>query len=793
MKRDPRLLRVLAGAAGLALLAGAGGLALAAALLRTSLPAHTLDTTWAQLQAQAPLLLLVLGGWMGLAMAGAQFAYRRWLAPPAQLLEQAQVLLHAHAPLTLPAPAAEADASVHGLARVLGELHAQRQALQQDVAAQVGAGTQALALERRRLAALMHELQQGVIVCNRDGRILLYNRRARLQFQLLVQDSHESGTGVAAGAAPGQHLIGLGRSIYAVLEPAQLAHALAHIQQRRQRGAESPVATFVTSTRGGQLLRVQVAAVAEDMADAMPGPNPSVTASTPPASPASTPADEPAGFVLMLDNITRAAERASAHATELHELAETLRAGLAQAAADTRQLQTRAPAADAQAAELTARLLAQVQGLAARLQALDRQAAEQAAARWPREDMQGADLVSAALLRLQALNPRASLLEVDDTLWLHVDSFSLLQLLEHLARRLQAEFDDDPQPLPLQLRLQAASDAHAPTAFLDLVWPGRAMSGETVLAWETEPLQTDGQRSSPMTVRDVLHRHGTSLSFERDRLRQQACFRLRLQCVAAPGGAPAPAPAQSLSPAAVTATAPGVAGTGSAAGARPAAEPLPVSYDFELFDARPLPAALDDCALSELVCTVFDTETTGLAPLEGDQILQIGAVRVLRGRVLWHEAYEQLVDPQRPIPAAGIPIHGITPAMVQGQPRLEQVLPVFHAYAADTVLVAHNAAFDLRFLQLAEARCGGLRFDHPVLDTLLLSAVVHPQQASHRLEHIAERFGVNVVGRHTALGDALVTAQIFVRLLPLLAAQGVHTLAQAREASRRTYYATLKY
>ena len=156
------------------------------------------------------------------------------------------------------------------------------------------------------------------------------------------------------------------------------------------------------------------------------------------------------------------------------------------------------------------------------------------------------------------------------------------------------------------------------------------------------------------------------------------------------------------------------------------------------------------------------------------------------------ETFEQLVDPGRSIPAASIPIHGITPAMVQGQPRIAQVLPTFHAYASDTVLVAHNAAFDMKFLQLKEASTG-LRFDQPVLDTLLLSAVIHPNQTSHRLEAIAERMNITVLGRHTALGDAMVTAEVFLRMIPLLAEMGIHTLGQAREAAQKTHYARLTY
>jgi DNA polymerase-3 subunit epsilon len=112
--------------------------------------------------------------------------------------------------------------------------------------------------------------------------------------------------------------------------------------------------------------------------------------------------------------------------------------------------------------------------------------------------------------------------------------------------------------------------------------------------------------------------------------------------------------------------------------------------------------------------------------------------------------------------------------------------------SADTVLVAHNAAFDMRFLQLKEEKLG-IRFHHPLLDTLLLSAVIHPNQESHKLEAIAERLGITIIGRHTALGDAIVTAEVFLRMLPLLAAMGIHTLGQARAAAEKTYYARIKY
>jgi DNA polymerase-3 subunit epsilon len=86
-----------------------------------------------------------------------------------------------------------------------------------------------------------------------------------------------------------------------------------------------------------------------------------------------------------------------------------------------------------------------------------------------------------------------------------------------------------------------------------------------------------------------------------------------------------------------------------------------------------------------------------------------------------------------------------------------------------------------------------VRFTQPVLDTLLLSAVLHPDLQAHSLEAIAARMGVNPIGRHTALGDAIMTGEVFLRMVPLLAEQGIGTLGEARAASEKTYYARLKY
>jgi DNA polymerase-3 subunit epsilon len=184
---------------------------------------------------------------------------------------------------------------------------------------------------------------------------------------------------------------------------------------------------------------------------------------------------------------------------------------------------------------------------------------------------------------------------------------------------------------------------------------------------------------------------------------------------------------------------------------------------------------------------VLDTETTGLDPRE-DELIAIGAVRIVNGRILLPETFDTLIDPRRPVSPESTRIHGLSRSMLDGQPGIEQVLPRFARFAEDTVLVGHNVAFDMRFLAEKEAATG-VRLAQPVLDTLLLSPVVHPEHQDHSLEAIAGRLGVSVVGRHTALGDALVTAEVFVRLLRLLEERGIDTLGQALDAARRTLQA----
>ena len=727
---DPRLWLLLAAGGGFLVLFLALSLGLVLATLDAAARAVALEFLGAR------AALLVLAWVLTLLLLGAALVrlFDYWVRPSARLVEQGRVLLSTDVVRELDATG---NPEIRALADLVNQFVRQREALRREIDARVREASQGIEQEKTRLSALMSELTQSVVVCNLDGRILLYNNRARMQFRALSQ---------APRLADGAELIGLGRSIYAVFDRKLVAHALESVQQRMRRGAANPSAQFVTTTRAGQLLRVQMAPVRQ-VSDTPPVGDPDASVAL-------------AGFVLMLDNITREFEEEAARDRLLVGLTEGSRAALAniQAAVEMLDFPDLEPAMRDRFLNV---VRDEVRTMGERIRELADSSTDTLRTRWPMEEMLGTDLLSAASSRIEELaQVSVNSIEADGGLWLRIESFSLLQTLVYLSARLQQGFGIRFVRLRLQPSAQGAQRAE-----LDLVWSGPAISTETVMGWELDEMRV-GQDTSPLSVRDVIERHGGAFWFERDQARQEAFFRFLL---------PTAVPQEQMGAAAFVRT-----------------ESRPEFYDFDLFRASEQSRALDDRPLVELAYTVFDTETTGLSPSQGDEIIQIGATRIVNGKLLRQESFEQLVNPGRSIPPASIPIHGITTAMVAGQPTIDEVLPAFHAFAQDTVLVAHNAAFDMRFLELKQKRTGVV-FDQPVLDTLLLSALIHPNQASHRLEAIAERFNVTVIGRHTAMGDAMVTAEVFLKLIALLAERGIHTLGQARLAAQQTYYARLTY
>ena len=211
-------------------------------------------------------------------------------------------------------------------------------------------------------------------------------------------------------------------------------------------------------------------------------------------------------------------------------------------------------------------------------------------------------------------------------------------------------------------------------------------------------------------------------------------------------------------------------------------------YDFAYQDrlAPARLAAVETRLLADLDVVVLDTETTGLRPRAGDRLVSLGAVRVRGGAVRHDEVFDRLVHPGRAIPAAATRIHGITDAMVAGAAGPGTVLPAFLEFAGDCVLAAHDAWFDLAFLEPELARLGlpSLAEGHPVLDTRLLAQIAHGH-APTDLDALARRLGVTIEGRHSAVGDALGAAEALAGLLPTLRGRGIFTLGAALQASRK--------
>ncbi|TWX69678.1 DNA polymerase III subunit epsilon [Colwellia demingiae] len=684
------------------------------------------DAVAATLRPSFELLILMWAISLGAVGIALRWLVAYFMTAPARLAEDAQVLLGTDVKRQLKPSGSIENRSLTDL---FNQLVQQRETLREEMGALVQEAAHNTELEKNRLAALMSELSKSVVVCNLDGRILLYNNRARRQFQRLSK-----ATKVAAGV----ELIGLGRSIYGLFDRKLLTHALENIQHRLQHNVASPSAQFVTTTQSGQLLRVQMAPVRAVQLE-------------------NKESAQMTGFVLLTENITHEFEALSQQDHVLNTLTERSRAAIAnmQAALDVLEYPDLEPGMQE---SLLGVLREETQGLGERIHELKSTTVNGFMSHWSLENMLGADLVEAAINRINALEGlTATESNVDTSVWLKVESFTLLEAITYLTEHVHLECGVD----TVQFRL-GMTETHGQ---LDLCWTPLNNKKDTRLNCEKDFIRLGGEKSS-LTIQDVVERHDGAFWYEHETEGNQAFFRFLV---------PLAKPQEQLDTSALMRK-----------GSRPE------FYDFDLFQASEQTRSLEDCKLTELSYTVFDTETTGLDPSGGDEIIQIGAIRIVNGKLLHQETFDQLVDPRRSIPTITIPIHGIQPDMVKGQPVIEEVLPAFHAFVGDTVLVAHNAAFDMRCLQVKETATGVV-FDQPVLDTLLLSAVVHPNQESHGLEEIAERFNINIHGRHTALGDAMATAEVFLQLIHLLAEQGIYTMGQARVAAQKTYYARLKY
>ncbi|WFE71997.1 3'-5' exonuclease [Halomonas sp. M1] len=318
--------------------------------------------------------------------------------------------------------------------------------------------------------------------------------------------------------------------------------------------------------------------------------------------------------------------------------------------------------------------------------------------------------------------------------WFKGDAPALIALFDSLVKQLSAHLPDSGFEGEICLGNKRV--------YLDLIWQGKALPEHELAAWQHQPIA-----SLPLTpkVADVLRQHASDIWSLTDDDGLHARLRMPLPAIERVGAPREPAP------------------------------PRPEFHDFGIADLPPPDEALANRSLRSLDVVAFDTETTGLELRRGDTVISLGACRVVNARLLASDVFDQKVDPKRPIPPASTAIHGLTDADVAGAPPLDIVLTHFRDYIGEAVLLAHNAAFDL--LAISHK---GVAFDNPVIDTLLISRALDEALDGHDLDSLAKRYDLAFPPgtRHTALGDARVTAELWLALLPRLEARGIDTLEQ---------------
>ncbi len=628
------------------------------------------------------------------------------VAPIQALTRDLQTLTHANPghEITL-----ESEGYVHFLTEAAQETAEALKQARANVAAEVEAAVQASHDQRQRLEAVLHDLREGVIVCNLDHRILLYNQRA-------MEILHVAGQ------------LGLDRPLFSVMNRQPFLHAVERLSYRlaaqQHLTHEHGLSTLVVcSTADGRYtLEGRVGLILGDDG---------VT---------------PTGYVVTFDDVTAELATLGQRDRLLRAAVDGLRRPVANLRAATETL-TSNPHLDEDGRRAFEGVLStECEALSRHLEQLGQEYHELITGNWPMSDVYSANLINCLVRRFREEGSH-DIVMTGIPVWLHCDSHTVVELLDLVLRRTAdrtgvTSFDLEATSGPKRI-------------YIDVRWQGEIIPSSVLDAWLDE---APDERLGMLTARDVLEHHDSEVWSETV---DASTARIRL-----------PLP-------------PAVKSSHQARGLPRELPSRPEFYDFELLKPNSTAAqAIADRRLRDLTFVVFDTETTGLSPSNGDEIISIAGVRILNGRILTGEAFSELVNPGREIPKPSIKFHGISNDMVKDKLPISHVLPQFHAYVGDAVLVAHNAAFDMKFLHLKQ-NAAGVRFDSPVLDTVLLSAFVHDHTGQHTLDAVAERFGVQIQGRHTALGDALVTAAVFLRMIDLLEAQDIQTLAQALEVSNR--------
>jgi DNA polymerase-3 subunit epsilon len=525
--------------------------------------------------------------------------------------------------------------------------------------------------------------------------------------------------------------IGLGRSFFSVVTEQPFRHALTRLENRftqvRYPGHPDGLAVLVIAATmtGNYTLKARVSLTLGN--DGKGGP------------------DRPIGYVVIFEDVTDELAAGIWRDRMLHEVTSDMRQRVANLAmvGDLLTLDDTVDAEERAAARAT--FQEDGKALAERLDRLDEISSDLLSSAWPMTQVFAPTLLQLITER-RSEGRRLELEVTNKEVWLHCDSAAVVDLVDRLLNRICVFASCE--------QFHLAIEANARRADLDITWSGEPVPVKALETWLEERLDDS---LGAMTGSDVLSRHKTELWCE----------------AAGPGRSRLRLPLTTIE------------FDAARADGLERLEARPEFYDFDLF-ARASRASVDDTPLRDLTYVVFDTETTGLEPSKGDEMVQIAGVRIVNGRMLRGEIFNSLIHPGRTIPRVSSEVHGITDAMVASAPPVNEILPRFHRFVGDAVLVAHNAAFDMKFLTLRQAEAG-VSFTNPVLDTVLLAAAVFGADESLTLDTLAERFAIKIAAeeRHTALGDSLATGYTLLRLIDLLEAAGVTTLREAFEISQK--------
>ncbi|HOP65698.1 MAG TPA: PolC-type DNA polymerase III [Bacilli bacterium] len=185
---------------------------------------------------------------------------------------------------------------------------------------------------------------------------------------------------------------------------------------------------------------------------------------------------------------------------------------------------------------------------------------------------------------------------------------------------------------------------------------------------------------------------------------------------------------------------------------------------------------LKDYNFKDQTYVVFDTETTGFNAASGDQMIEIGAVKIKNGEII--DRFDELIDPKRKLPPKITEITGITDKMLKGKRNEEEVLKEFLKWVKDLPMVAHNAKFDISFLEIGCSRYKLPKFANTVIDTLELSRMIDPDEYKHNLSVLTKRYNIEFDegSHHRADYDAEATAKVFHKMIKLFLTREIDTV-----------------